>query len=172
MLPFSDSTQQMIISPLELTSTDRWYWTYITYADIEDTGDTCSATPKKSSVLNSMASPDVKYILKSWKLQHYSFSNIRRTTAHTLQVQHVKDLCLLACATMSHHSKRIWFRSNQHRGVTDISIVTALFIGGHKGETPDGICKGWGQSILSRPVTVILYMIHSTDTEARRQTIS
>lgn len=84
-------------------------------------------------------------------------------TAHILQIQQVKDLCLLATATMSHHSKRLCFRSNQHRGVTDISTMTALFIGGHKGERPDGISRGWGESILSSKAMLILYMIHTTD---------
>ncbi len=82
---------------------------------------------------------------KPWShRQHYSFSNVWNIAAHILHIQQVKDLCPLATATMSHHSKRLCFRSNQHRGVTDISTMTALFIGGHKGERPDGICRGVG----------------------------
>lgn len=41
----------------------------------------------------------------------------------------------------AHHSERLCLKSNQHGGVTDTSAMTALFIGGHKGERLDRICK-------------------------------
>lgn len=41
-------------------------------------------------------------------------------------------------------------RSNQHRGVTDISAMTALFIGGRKGERADGIARWWEGGVYSQ----------------------
>lgn len=42
--------------------------------------------------------------------------------------------------------------------------MTALFIGGRKGERADGIAPWWrGKSILSREATLILCMNHKAD---------
>lgn len=98
----------------------------------------------------------------SWMLdiprsrRHFSF---RDYCSYTL---YVAGESLLVTATLSHHSNRRSFISNQHRAVTDISTVTALFIRGNKCERPDSISIAGG--ILSSKAIVLLDMIHTTDT--------
>lgn len=77
----------------------------------------------------------------------------------------MKDLCLLVTGPTAHHSKGLCFGANRRRRVTDISTMTALFIGGHEGERPDGISSRWGGggSILSSKAMLILYMIQTAD---------
>lgn len=94
-----------------------------------------------------------------------AFQTLEIIMAHTLHIQQVRDLCLVATATMSPSFKRGFAPDQINTEESQISQPWQLCLleGVKVREQTGSLDGGRGESILSREATLILYMIHTAD---------